>query len=185
MDRIQRLNDLIEALNGGPGSGNFGHAGRPGLVGGSSTKGAGHATAKEKAERKQKQLEAKWKGNNIGAGGVPGDSLPDKVPVQKCPDPTAKAIFDKYAAVYNDPAKQKEAVDFLLKNSYKNGVFEVDAAKEALTERKTNDFTEINKLKENAKDALDALSNKKSLTPKQEAALDKYYKAVALSLIHI
>ncbi len=36
-----KLDNLIEILNGGPGSGNFDHAGRPGKVGGSSKDGSG------------------------------------------------------------------------------------------------------------------------------------------------
>lgn len=38
--RAARLKAIVEALKGGPGSGNFGHAGRPGLRGGSSPGGS-------------------------------------------------------------------------------------------------------------------------------------------------
>lgn len=39
----QRLNNLVKAVNGGKGSGNFGHSGRPGLQGGSA--GAGSSSS--------------------------------------------------------------------------------------------------------------------------------------------
>lgn len=37
------LNSLVLTLNGGKGSGNFGHTGRPGMVGGSGGKGSSHS----------------------------------------------------------------------------------------------------------------------------------------------
>ena len=37
-EKVERLEELVK--NGGPGSGNFGHAGRPGVVGGSSSASA-------------------------------------------------------------------------------------------------------------------------------------------------
>lgn len=41
---VLRFNELEKALNGGKGSGNFGHLGRPGKVGGSAPSGSAHAS---------------------------------------------------------------------------------------------------------------------------------------------
>lgn len=41
----QRLNKLTKIVNGGKGSGNFGHSGRPGLQGGSAGEGTSHGSA--------------------------------------------------------------------------------------------------------------------------------------------
>ena len=44
------VNAVIEALNGGKGSGNFGHAGRPGEVGGSASMGSGASSSKKPSQ---------------------------------------------------------------------------------------------------------------------------------------
>lgn len=182
MDRLERLNNILERLE------NFNpYHGPDGRFttgpGGSKSKGTSGTdkdkTSKTTDKKTETREEKQWKKNNIGAGGVPGDSVPDKVPEITCPDKKARTVYEKYADVYNNPEKQKQAVDYLLKNTYGKGTFEVDGAKEALTERKTTDYKEINKLKQKAQDALTAQAKGDKLTAKQNEALDKYYKAVA------
>ena len=52
------IDDSLKVYNGGAGSGNFGHAGRPGKVGGSSSDGAVEARAKAEAEYDKTHPEA-------------------------------------------------------------------------------------------------------------------------------
>ena len=58
-DRLEsRLESIDLLLNGGKGSGNFGHSGRPGEVGGSAPEGASGGNTSSKTEEKDPEIEA-------------------------------------------------------------------------------------------------------------------------------
>jgi hypothetical protein len=80
---------LLDALKGGPGSGNYGHAGRPGNRGGSAPKsGIGAAmsvrtgrTAAERQQAARKKPEGKMTGN--GNFGTTGGATPSQIEYAK------------------------------------------------------------------------------------------------------
>ena len=63
----QLINNMNLILNGGKGSGNFGHSGRPGKVGGS---GSGHGSSKTStSESKGSESSSKSSGSGYNYGG--------------------------------------------------------------------------------------------------------------------
>ena len=56
----EKVDNLERLLNGGPGSGNFGHAGRPGKVGGSSKEGGSLGS-----EENRRRGEARYRNQNV------------------------------------------------------------------------------------------------------------------------
>lgn len=152
--RAEDIREFGRVLNGGKGSGNFGHAGRIGKVGGSS-KGGGRSGASSKAESlfgmSKAQvadarsvakvglgvdpLEVETKG--IGRGmtkasivGVAGNEIPEKVPRLNGLSSEQKKIENDFAQNWEDKTKREAAVS-KLKDMFtdKDGVMTIETDK--------------------------------------------------------
>lgn len=87
----QRLNKLTKIVNGGKGSGNFGHSGRPGIQGGSAGEGTSRGSSGKSQETKKKSKKASSKKSAKDwykekyPGDYQGDEVPDK-PIEQLTD---------------------------------------------------------------------------------------------------
>lgn len=61
-----KIDTLTKSLNGGKGSGNFGHAGRPGEIGGSSSRGGGSSKGEAKKEKEKIIKQSKKTQESLG-----------------------------------------------------------------------------------------------------------------------
>ena len=148
--RAETIREIME-LNGGKGSGNWGHAGRPGKRGGSAARGHGVSGRSAFTKRQQEEarntakiglrvnpLELETKG--IGKGmtkaaivGVAGNEIPDKVPRLDGLDENQQAIEGQFAELWEDRNKRERAIAILrekFRNSDGSMTIETDAVKE-------------------------------------------------------
>lgn len=148
--RAKTIRQIME-LNGGKGSGNWGHAGRPGKRGGSAKRQAGagaragftkrqmvEAENMAKVGLKVNPLELETEG--IGKGmtkqaivGVAGKEIPKKVPRLSGITEEQKEIESQFAELWEDPQKREQAIATLReKFTSKDGsmTIETDAVKE-------------------------------------------------------
>lgn len=148
--RAKTILQIME-LNGGKGSGNWGHAGRPGKRGGSSARGHGVSGRSGFTKRQQEEarntakiglqvdpLELETEG--IGKGmtkaaivGVAGDEIPEKVPRLDGLDENQQAIESQFAELWEDRNKRERAIAILrekFRNSDGSMTIETDAVKE-------------------------------------------------------
>ena len=148
--RASAIQEVLE-LNGGKGSGNWGHTGRLGKVGGSSARGHGVSGRSAFTKRQQEEarntakiglkvdpLETETKG--IGKGmtkaaivGVAGNEIPEKVPRLDGLDENQRAIEGQFAELWEDRNKRERAIDILrekFRNSDGSMTIETDAVKE-------------------------------------------------------
>ena len=148
--RAETIRQVME-LNGGKGSGNWGHAGRPGKRGGSAARGHGVSgrgsfTKRQMAEAenmakvglKVNPLELETEG--IGKGmtkqaivGVAGKEIPKRVPRLSGITEEQKEIENQFAELWEDPGKREQAIATLReKFTSKDGsmTIETDAVKE-------------------------------------------------------
>lgn len=148
--RAETIRQIME-LNGGKGSGNWGHAGRPGKRGGSAPRGHGVSGRSAFTKRQQEEarntakiglrvdpLELETKG--IGKGmtkaaivGVAGDEIPEKVPRLDGLDENQQAIESQFAELWEDRNKRERAIAILrekFRNSDGSMTIETDAVKE-------------------------------------------------------
>lgn len=148
--RAETIRQIME-LNGGKGSGNWGHAGRPGKRGGSSARGHGASGRSGFTKRQQEEarntaktglrvdpLEIETEG--IGKGmtkaaivGVAGNEIPDKVPRMDGLDENQRAIENQFAELWEDRNKRERAIAILrekFRNSDGSMTIETDAVKE-------------------------------------------------------
>lgn len=129
------------SVNGGKGSGNFGHSGRPGKVGGSSTRGGGGGSSRIGSSRKElgmteSQLQDARNAARVGLKvdplevatsgmgrgmtkasivGVPGNEIPEKVPRLSGISSEQKKIENDFAQNWEDKTKREAAVSKLKK----------------------------------------------------------------------
>lgn len=148
--RAETVRRIME-LNGGKGSGNWGHAGRPGKRGGSSARGHGASGRSAFTKRQQEEarntakvglrvdpLELETEG--IGKGmtkaaivGVAGSEIPEKVPRLEGLDENQQAIESQFAELWEDRNKRERAISILrekFRNSDGSMTIETDAVKE-------------------------------------------------------
>lgn len=148
--RAETIRQIME-LNGGKGSGNWGHAGRPGKRGGSAKRQAGagaragftkrqmvEAENMAKVGLKVNPLELETEG--IGKGmtkqaivGVAGKGIPKRVPRLSGITEEQKEIENQFAELWEDPEKREQAIATLReKFTSKDGsmTIETDAVKE-------------------------------------------------------
>lgn len=148
--RAETIRQIME-LNGGKGSGNWGHAGRPGKRGGSAARGHGVSGRSGFTKRQQEEarntakiglqvdpLERETEG--IGKGmtkaaivGVAGDEIPEKVPRLDGLDENQQAIESQFAELWEDRNKRERAIAILrekFRNSDGSMTIETDAVKE-------------------------------------------------------
>ena len=148
--RAETIRQIME-LNGGKGSGNWGHAGRPGKRGGSAARGHGVSGRSAFTKRQQEEarntakiglqvdpLEKETKG--IGKGmtkaaivGVAGNEIPEKVPRLNGITEEQKEIEDQFAELWEDRNKRERAIAILrekFRNSDGSMTIETDAVKE-------------------------------------------------------
>ena len=148
--RAETIRQIME-LNGGKGSGNWGHAGRPGKRGGSAPRGHGVSGRSGFTKRQQEEarnaakiglqvdpLELETKG--IGKGmtkqaivGVAGKEIPKRVPRFSGVTEEQKEIENQFAELWEDPEKRGQAIATLReKFTSKDGsmTIETDAVKE-------------------------------------------------------
>lgn len=148
--RAETIRQIME-LNGGKGSGNWGHAGRPGKRGGSAARGHGVSGRSSFTKRQQEEarntakiglqvdpLELETEG--IGKGmtkqaivGVAGKEIPKRVPRLSGITEEQKEIENQFAELWEDPEKREQAIATLReKFTSKDGsmTIETDAVKE-------------------------------------------------------
>lgn len=124
---------LEQYLNGGKGSGNWGHSGRPGKVGGS---GKGGSVSKGRGGSKPaKVTTGSLQEPSIGVGG--NDSLDNgltEVPRLKGLNKKERELEDKIVDCYNDPQKRQEIIDKVIADHDADGdkTYECDGLKEYL-----------------------------------------------------
>ena len=204
----ERLNNLIAIYNGGPGSGNFGHLGRPGLVGGSAPKNLGPSGL----------LEA--------VCGVPGDATSadiKTIPKLKGLNKKQKQIENEANSKWDNEKTREKIISNLVDRAERSleekgqVLIETDAIKEDLCEgwgsgkefgelskkyenfqKKTDLELKLNKLQNEPKSKqnqaeiketiqkLSKLENAKPLTAKEQARFDELraFRAENNSLLH-
>lgn len=148
--RAETVRQIME-LNGGKGSGNWGHSGRPGKRGGSSKRRGG--TGARAGFTKRQMVEAEnmakvglkvnpleFEVDGLGKGmtkaaivGVAGSEIPDKVPRLDGLDENQQAIEGQFAELWEDRNKRERAIAILrekFRNSDGSMTIETDAVKE-------------------------------------------------------
>lgn len=103
-------------LNGGKGSGNFGHKGRPGFVGGSGKGGSiSDSVLNENISKVGLCVDPYEVGESgltkTAITGVPGDIIPDTVPEMKGLTPKQKKLQEAIVDEFNNKAKLKKNLD--------------------------------------------------------------------------
>ncbi len=211
MDRLERLNGLIEAFNGGPGSGNHGHAGRPGQRGGSLPKGSSAVVDKDLTSPKHVRM----KESTCGISGDRTLADNEKVPRLKGLTPSQEKVENEFAQNWEDPKKREKALAEVERQAIEKGnkdysgtpAFETDGIKQ-LDPRwgKDSDLKPLTKQESAYKQKLEfesrlnageKLTNKeteyynsikdtKPLTAKQQAQIDsvRQYRAINNSVLH-
>ena len=148
--RAETIRQIME-LNGGKGSGNWGHAGRLGKRGGSAARG--HGVSGRSAFTKRQQEEARntakvglqvdpleLETEGIGKGmtkaaivGVAGNEIPEKVPRLNGITDEQREIENQFAELWEDRNKRERAIAILrekFRNSDGSMTIETDAVKE-------------------------------------------------------
>ena len=133
----QKLEELEKEINGGKGSGNFGHSGRPGYVGGSG-KGGLSSDKKDGGSSESEFTPVKMDESTCG---IPGDRVlgdDEKVPMLKGLTGKQEKIEKEFAKNWNEKDKREKALksseDMAIAKGNKDygGVpaFETDAIKQ-------------------------------------------------------
>lgn len=201
--RAETIRQVME-LNGGKGSGNWGHSGRLGLVGGSAARGHGVSGRSAFTKRQQEEarntakiglrvdpLELETKG--IGKGmtkaaivGVAGDEIPEKVPRLDGLDENQQAIESQFAELWEDRNKRERAIA-ILREKFRNPdgsmTIETDAVKEL--DSRWGSKERIKKLQDNRKSGtisaaeLDELNNYLSFQQRNNTVLHQTANVLA------
>lgn len=133
-----RLNAVLTALNGGKGSGNFGHKGRPGMRGGS-----GNGRGTYAAVASAKKLGYKATGMSESTCGVPGDANASEIkeiPRLAGLSASQKKIEDEAISHYADEKERNKLIDGIVDAAEKKlaegdrAIIETDDIKERLAE---------------------------------------------------
>lgn len=156
---INDLRTITLEINGGKGSGNWGHSGRPGKVGGSGEgSGGAHSAveterryAKVKSDTLKRSIELRQEGEDLGRTGlgvdplekkkdgltkssivgVAGDDIPERVPRLKGLTAEQKKIESDFAQNWEDPKKREEAIKKInAMPPFNSGTVETDAIKQ-------------------------------------------------------
>lgn len=135
------LNSLTLAINGGKGSGNFGHSGRPGLVGGagkgsgSSSKGSSSKTSKTKTETKPSEDKSSFKVESYRAECINDNASSDLGRIEEImqwymPEPSQAESAETKKLLTEANKKAKEIISDLkkLKNLKIETLKDVDKA---------------------------------------------------------
>lgn len=128
-DLKEKINALEKQINGGKGSGNFGHAGRPGEVGGSVLEGSAPKSDADKSRKKpktEKQLTKEITSLRKQASKL----FAEKRDLMLETDP------EKYSSVPEDIRKEIDALDKKLDETYSK-ITKLMEERDKLGEKKT------------------------------------------------